>query len=164
MLHEHDAAVARMLDEVAIRSLVARYGDAVTRRDWDEVAQCFLADATTTLDLRRDVPLALTGGEAVATFIAQAVERFSFFAFTIVNCVVDLGTGNAPNDATGRTYICELRRDGESGAWSNAYGCYADEFHRRDEHWRFASRRYASLARVDYEGATAETFEIPGMA
>jgi ketosteroid isomerase-like protein len=139
---------------VAIQRLQAAYADAVTRRDWAAVRGQFEPDAVVHIDTRTRDPFALEGPDALVAFIDEAIRRFAFFEFTILNSTVDVGG----DEATGRLYICELRTDAE-GTWSEAYGLYRDTYTCRDGAWRIAARRYASLARRGQNGT--EVFTLP---
>ena len=149
----------RELDEtdnravVAVLRLQAAYGDAVTRRAWDEVRALFEPDATVHIDTRTRAPFTLEGPDGIAGFIERSLEGFAFFEFTILNSVVDVD-GDV---ATGRVYICELRLD-LAGEWTQAYGLYQDRYTRRDGDWRIAARQYHSLART---GPRIEGFPLP---
>jgi hypothetical protein len=144
------------VDRQAIRELQAAYGDAVTRRAWDELVPMFRPDCPITLDLRDGRTIEHVGPEAIGAFIAQSIERFDFFEFALLNSVVDVL--DAGDLATGRLYMWELRQ--QEGRWSNAYGLYRDRYERTDDRWVFAERRYASLARTTLDGHT-EVFPIP---
>ena len=144
------------LDRQAIRELQAAYGDAVTRRAWDELVPLFRPDCVITLDLRDGRALEHVGPEAIGSFIAASIERFEFFEFALLNAVVDCSR----DQATGRLYMWELRQ--RDGQWSNAYGLYRDRYERTDDdRWVFAERKYASLARTAPDGAGMDVFTIP---
>ena len=104
--------------------------------------ECFEPDAVVRIDTRTREPFPLEGPDALVEFIEAAIRRFAFFEFTILNATVEVD-GQV---ATGRVYICEVRAEAD-GTWSEAYGLYRDEYRRRDDEWRIAGRRYASLAR-----------------
>jgi hypothetical protein len=145
---------------IEIANLQARYGDAVTRRAWDELPALFRPDCPIRLDLRTGVPIEHVGGAAIGAFIAGSIERFEFFEFALLNAVVDLGPG--PDEATGRLYMWELRQDAAAHRWSNAYGLYRDRYERVDGRWVFASRDYSSLARSAPDGDGMVVFPVPG--
>jgi hypothetical protein len=134
-------------DHLAIGRLQARYADTVTRRAWEELAELFLPDAPVHIDTVSREPFDLTGPKEVGRFIGDAVERFSFFEFVILNSHVELGADDDPDAATARMFMCEQRLDGATGQWSTAYGLYRDRYRRVDGRWWFAARRYRSLAR-----------------
>ena len=151
-MRELDDADTRAV--VAVHRLQAGYADAVTRRDWAAVRALFEPDAVVHIDTRTREPFSIDGPEALVAFIDQAIARFTFFEFTILNATIEV----AGAEATGRMYICELRVD-EDGAWSEAYGLYRDRYRRLDGDWRFAARQYTSLARRNPFGT--EAFDLP---
>jgi SnoaL-like domain len=152
-MRELDDAGTRAL--VAVQRLQATYGDAVTRRAWDEVRALFEPHAVVHIDTRTRRPFTLEGPNALVEFIEGALEPFVFFEFAILNAVAEVDG----DQASGRVYICELRHD-RAGQWTQAYGLYRDRYTRRDGAWRFAERSYASLAR---KGPTIESFPLPPM-
>ena len=139
---------------VAVERLQAAYADAITRRDWVAVRVLFEPDATIDIDTRTRPPFTLDGPDALVDFVEEAIRRFAFFVFTILNATVDVDG----DEATGRMYICELRAEAD-GTWSEAYGLYRDRYRRRDGAWRFAGRHYSSLARRGASGT--EVFALP---
>jgi limonene-1,2-epoxide hydrolase len=150
-MRELDEAGTRAV--VAVARLQAAYGDAVTRRAWDEVRALFEPDAVVEIDTRTRPVFTLDGPEDIAAFIERSLEDFTFFEFAILNAVADVDG----DSATGRVYICELRH-AVWGEWTQAYGLYQDQYVRRDGDWRIAGRRYHSLART---GPRIEVFELP---
>jgi hypothetical protein len=125
-------------DHIALLDLQRRYGDAVTRRAWDELADLLAPDCRLDLALR-DGDRALRGADEVVGFVAAAVAAFDVFLFAVQNAVVGPGP-------TGRMWIRELRWDAD-GERTDAYGLYEDEFVKGDDgRWRFAARRYTSIS------------------
>jgi hypothetical protein len=145
------------IDYVAICRLQSAYADVVTRRSWPELEDLFLAGAQVTVDTVTSAPIELTGPTAVGEFIGGAVERFEFFELVILNTTVDVHHDGDPDTARARLFTCELRQDRSNGRWTNAFGVYHDEYSRIDGRWRFARRRYQSLAR----SGRAEVFPFP---
>ena len=138
---------------LAVQMLQRAYGDAVTRRAWDEVAALFEAGARVHIDTRTRPVRELEAPDELVAFIASSLESFPFFEFTILNAVASVDG----DEATGRVYICEQRCTAE-GEWTQAYGLYQDEYRRRDRDWRFRRRHYHSLART---GPPVEVFPLP---
>jgi hypothetical protein len=156
VIHEHDPQTTAAL--VAVQRLQAAYGDAVTRRAWDEVVALFEPDATVHIDTRSREPFTLEGAGVIAGFVEQSLDQFTFFEFTILNSVVELG---GAGEATGRVHLCEVRRH-HDGTWTQAYGLYQDRYRRRDGAWRIAARRYSSLARHVLTGIEqVDSFPLP---
>lgn len=154
---ERDPAATASL--VAVARLQAAYGDAVTRRDWDVLRSLFEPDAVVRVDTRTREPFEMEGGDEVAAFVERSLEPFAFFSFSILNSVAELDEGSG-DGASGRVHLCELRHHVD-GTWSQAYGLYQDRYVRRDGAWRFAGRRYSSLARFSLPGFEVETFPLP---
>ena len=156
MIQEHGPDDTAAL--VAMQRLQAAYGDAVTRRAWDEVVALFEPDASVHIDTRARDPFTLEGAGAIAGFVEHSLDQFTFFEFSILNSVVELAPGG---EGTGRVHLCEVRRH-HDGSWTQAYGLYQDRYRRRDGSWRIAARRYASLARHVLTGIEqVESFPLP---
>jgi hypothetical protein len=151
---DHDDLDRADLDHVGISRLLGRYADVVTRRAWPELGDLFEPDATVTVDTQVGDPIELVGAEGVGDFIARSVERFDFFELVPLNLVVEVD-GDA---ATGRAYQVEVRQEQASGRHTNAYGLYTDRYVRGATGWRFATRRYRSLAR---NGPDLTVFDRP---
>ena len=128
---------------VAITRLQAAYADVVTRRSWSELDALFVVDASIRIDTVTRPVVELTGATALGEFISSAVSRFEFFEFVILNTVIDIGDQKS---ATGRLWMVEVRQE-HDGTWSNAFGRYDDAYTHVDGSWRFAQRRYRSIAR-----------------
>ena len=148
-------------DVVALWRLQSAYADVVTRRAWGELSDLFLPDAPVELDLVAAPVRTLRGPEELGAFIGGAVERFDHFAFVILNTVVDLvppAGGSPASEATGRIFMCEVRHERDTDAWSTAHGLYRDRYRQVGGRWRFAGRRYRSLAR---QGPTTAILGLP---
>jgi hypothetical protein len=139
--------IAGAVDHTGIARLLAGYADAVTRRDWDAFDALFLPDCTVTLDLVTRPALELTGPDAMAEFVAEAIERFEFFEFVVLNHHVELWPGGDRSAATGRVFMCELRQLHGETRRTDAYGRYDDSYAKVDGRWMFEGRRYRSMGR-----------------
>jgi hypothetical protein len=148
------------IDYIAVCRLQSAYADSVTRRAWSELDELFLPTATITVDTVTSDPIEIVGPAALGDFISGAVERFEFFELVILNARVDLRHNGDDDAARARLFTCELRQDHSNGRWTNAFGVYHDEYARGDHGWRFARRRYQSLART----GRAEIFPFPKRA
>ena len=146
-----------LLDYVAICRLQAAYSDAVTRRAWADLAPLFTADAVITVDTVTSDPYEFVGAEGIGGFISGAIERFEFFELVILNVHVLPNAAGDSDALRSRTFTCELRQESANGHWTNAFGVYHDELRRHDGEWRYARRRYQSIART----GRSEVFAIP---
>jgi hypothetical protein len=146
----------QMADFVAIQRLQASYADIVTRRQWAELEQVFVPDATVTIDVMEGNPFVLRTPAGIGEFIGTSIERFEFFEFVILNSVIDLGPAGS-GQATARLYMAELRQSREGGRRSTAFGLYRDTYVKRVDDWLIAERKYRSAART-----AAREFDVFG--
>ena len=153
-----DPITQETVDYVAVRRLQDSYADIVTRRAWTEFHDIFVPDIDVVIDTRKGALIDAHGPEEVSGFIDNAIARFDFFEFVILNARVWLRHEGDDDRAIGRMYIAELRREAGNEEWTTSYGVYHDRFARIDARWWFAGRRYHSLARTPPDGGA---FEFP---
>lgn len=150
--------LAQTVHDTGIRRLQQAYADVVNRRAWPEFEELFRPDAEVVIDRRAGEPLRLVGGGAVGSFIGTAIEHFSFFEFVILNAHIAFPEGVTSGRAVCRLFMCELRQDASTGAFTSAYGLYHDRYVLEGGRWWFAERRYHSLAR---HGGVLDVFPLP---
>lgn len=153
--------VGATVDHLAIQRLQSAYADVVSRRSWSELTDLFLPDARIEVDTRTVPVMVFDGPDALGSFIAGAIERFGFFEFVVLNAVIELASGGDPDAATARVWMCEMRTEAASGEWNNSFGIYHDRYQRTEDGWRFAHRRYHSLARTADAPHRAEVYPFP---
>jgi uncharacterized protein (TIGR02246 family) len=130
-----------VVEEPALRDLVHRYADAISRRDSATVAECFAADGAWTVAGYGEP----RGRAEIAAFLDGLLDGWA----TIVHALLSGRVRVDPTDhdrATGRWYIAEFgqRADGTEVFFS---GVYHDRYVREEGLWRFAHRRYDSMFR-----------------
>lgn len=138
-------------DVVALWRLQAAYADIVTRRAWGDLHDIFLADTKVHIDTVTGPVREVVGPDEFGSFVAGAIERFDYFAFVILNTVVEVD--QPPDGARGRFFMTEIRHETAIDAWHNAYGVYQDRYVRLDGRWWIAERHYRSMARTGPEPA-----------
>ena len=153
-----DDLVAETVHDTGIRRLQHAYADVVNRRAWPELEALFRPDAEVVIDRRAGEPLRLVGGGEVGAFIGSAIEHFTFFEFVVLNAHIAFPEGVGSGRAVCRLFMCELRQDGATGAFTTAFGLYHDRYVFEGGRWRFAERRYHSLAR---HGGVLDVFPLP---
>jgi len=136
-----------MADFIAIQRLQASYADIVTRRQWPELEQIFVPDATVTIDVLEGTPFVLRTPGGIGEFIRTSIERFEFFEFVILNSVIEFGPPGSGH-ATARMYMAELRQSREGGRRSTAFGLYRDSYIKHGDDWLMEERHYRSAART----------------
>lgn len=126
---------APIADQLAIRELVARYADAVTRRHERDWAATWAEDGEWHV-----FGNPTKGREAIVILWNELMGGLPF--------VVQLpGAGTISIDgsnATGRWYITEHGQTAEGGGLLTI-GVYHDRYRRLDGGWRFARRRFDIL-------------------
>ena len=121
---------------VEISQLMARYADAVMRRDAEDWGATWAEDAVWNLSGNE-----VAGREAIVQLWLGAMGGFPMVihtAFPPAVRVID------DDHARGRCTVREILRMPDDSA-REIVGVYHDEFVRTDEGWRFASRRFDVL-------------------
>ncbi|MBE0598868.1 MAG: nuclear transport factor 2 family protein [Desulfuromonadales bacterium] len=136
-------------DELAIRSLVARYVDAVHRRHRDDWAATWADDGLWSLP-----GTAIAGREKIAQFWSEAMQSFSFVAMLMHSGTLEI----AGERARGRWYLTEYTID-RQGAQQMIIGIYSDQYRKIDGEWRFGQRQYDIFYRgpADLSGTVGST-------
>ena len=153
-----EALVAEAVHDTGVRRLQHAYADVVNRRAWPELEPLFVPGAPIVIDRRAGDPLCLEGATALGQFIGSAIAHFEFFEFVILNAHIVFPDGPLAGTAVCRLFMSELRQQRDSGRWTTAFGLYHDRYVLDDQRWRFAERRYHSLAR---SGDQLDVFPLP---
>jgi hypothetical protein len=130
---ENDGSdLRRLADELAIRQLVARYADGVTRNDEETWIGTWTHDGSWTL-----------GGNTStghANLLATWKSLMALFE-TVVQLPQHGLLDFAGDRATGRWVVVELGRTASGGA-SASVGSYRDHYQRVESGWKFSQRRF----------------------
>jgi uncharacterized protein (TIGR02246 family) len=126
-------------DRLAIRELVAAYGDAVSRNSTEDWAALWAEDAMWCLP---EIPgmERIEGRDAIVAAWVEAMKGFPFQ----VNIQTPGDTRVTGDRANGHTYTSELVKDaeGKPARWT---GHYTDDYVKRDGRWLFKSRTFRIL-------------------
>jgi ketosteroid isomerase-like protein len=135
-------------DELAIRDLVARYADAVCRRDPDAWISNWAEDCEWDLGGGR----VTRGRQSALDLWLSATERYPWVAQVVTTGIIE-GSGDT---ATGRWYLLEFNHlpDGEGVLH---LGHYTDAYVRTAEGWKFAKRALHMI----YRGAMDPGVVVP---
>ena len=142
-----------MEDEQEIRNLVARYADAVCRRDQEDWSATWAEDGLWQLP---GAPVT-KGRDNIVQLWAGAMAGFPFVAQLIQNGTVEV----AGDSATGRWYITEHLKFANGNGMFNI-GVYQDKYTRTADGWKFAERYYAVLYN-DGDGGKGATSPYPAL-
>lgn len=126
------------LDEIeAIKQLKYRYFRFLDTKSWDEIAGCFVEDATSAYD---DGRYAFEGRDAIVGFLKDALGRPS---------MVSMHHGHHPEvtltsatTATGVWYLEDLVIDTERNTMLRGAAFYRDEYVKEDGAWKLRSTGY----------------------
>jgi uncharacterized protein (TIGR02246 family) len=132
-------------DELAIRNLVARYCDAVCRRDADAWAATWAEDCTWDLGGGRVV----RGRQAALDLWTTAIARYPWVAQLAPTGMVEV----LGDTARGTWWVLELNHLAD-GSGALHLGHYADEYRRTGQGWAFASRRFSMVYRGPLDPGT----------
>ena len=153
---EHE--LTRLIDEAAIKRLVARYIHCADTKDSDNYVKLFAPDAVLEWrDTRYDTP------EKICSLPVGATTSFQLLRHVITNHIIDLDSDRASG-----TLYCTAYQLSEVPKSPNKYGTqvafltYHDQYLRGGElGWQFARRRIA----VEFlHHVVMETREPPGTA
>jgi len=125
-----------MTDVEQIQDLVARYADAVCRRDQEAWAATWAEDALWQLPGAPET----RGRDNIVALWVGAMANFPFVAQLVYNSTVSVDG----DSATGRMYITEQMTVAD-GSERSSIGVYQDRFVRTDGGWLFAERHYSIL-------------------
>ena len=122
-------------DQLAIRSLLEAYGDAVAQNDPKAWGDTWTDDAVWEI-----LDQTITGRDAIVGFWQSLMAGFSFtaFAMSIGRIAID------GDRATLRVYVSEELWD-KDDKLTRIKGRYDDELTRTAEGWRFSKRAYTIL-------------------
>ena len=124
-----------MNDEQAIRDLVARYADAVNRRDESAWRDTWATEGK--WDLRGQL---VEGRDAVVKLWATLMAGLPFVVQLVHSGTVTI----AGDSGSGTWYLTELMRTADGGGRLSV-GMYRDTYVRSNGEWRFLLRRYDLL-------------------
>lgn len=135
----------QVADELAVRDLVARYCDAVCRRDADAWVATWARDCRWDLGRGR----VTTGREATLALWTTAIAAYPWVAQ-----LATTGTVEVRGDrGTGSWYVLELNRLAD-GSGALHLGHYDDTYTRTDDGWLFAERRFSMVYRGPLDPGT----------
>jgi 3-phenylpropionate/cinnamic acid dioxygenase small subunit len=128
-----DLAVQQLLDRAAIHDLLLRYARAVDGKNLDQVAACFVRDASYEGALGRG-----TINDAIKN-LKLAFERYHNTMHFIGNVLVDFDDGT---HARAETYAIAYHRlkAGDGGQQYVTAVRYLDQLARHDAQWRITHR------------------------
>lgn len=121
-----------MEDQQALRDLMARYVDAVARRDENDWAGTWAENARWSLAGNE-----VEGRDHIVALWLQMMSGFEFAVMMPSSCLFEIDG----DSATGHWYLQEFTRDQEGNA-ASVLSRYRDTYSRVDGQWLYQSRDY----------------------
>ncbi|HEY3002621.1 MAG TPA: nuclear transport factor 2 family protein [Kribbellaceae bacterium] len=137
-------------DELAIRNLLARYGDAVCRRDAGAWIATWAPDCTWDLGGGR----VTRGHEQTLALWRSSIAKYAWVAQLPASGTVELVDGQA----RGRWYVLELNHLADGDGVMHL-GHYADTYVRTEAGWRFGVRKFHLIYRGAMEPGEVRPLE-----
>lgn len=138
-----------LLDELACRKVLGRYGPSLDWRNPDLLASCVWPDAIIDYGFFKG-----SGAEYVKVFME--IERAAMRPFHLMVCDrVEVSGARAIAESVGIALTIEKEADGSAAA-RQYWGRYLDQLEKRGEEWRIIRRQYlvhgvfdVAIAKVD---------------
>jgi len=127
-----------MSEYMAVQTVITRYCDAVTRRDWAALADLFAPDAT--WDVIGHVTFHFAGADVVPG-IRGIVESTGSLVQINTPALIEIDGDRA----TARSTIYELGTDKEKAHRFEEPGLYEDVLTKIGGKWKFSARRFTIL-------------------
>ncbi|MFD0482684.1 nuclear transport factor 2 family protein [Kineococcus sp. GCM10028916] len=137
-----DAALAHLLDQLAVRDTIARFADCATHADFDAFATLWAPDATWVIGGTEDQPFErrAEGAEDITALFRSLREERDYFIQFVTPGVVEVD-GDV---ATARS-LCHEAARGPGERYYRTNGVWTDTFRRAGERWVFTNRTYRYL-------------------
>lgn len=134
-----EATMERLAIDAEIRDLVARFSDAVNRRDFDAFGDLFADDGV--WELGEPFPRRAAGRDNIVSMFRSLSEPWPFFFQMTHTGVIDVGQDG--QSATARWEVQEIARSEDGSQSYDNVAIYYDRLVRTGGgSWRFAERRY----------------------
>lgn len=137
-------------DELAIRNLLARYGDAVCRRDAAAWIATWAPDCVWDLGGGR----VTRGQEQTLALWEESIAKYPWVAQLPASGSIEL----VGDEVRGTWYVLELNHLPD-GAGAMHFGRYRDTYVHTDDGWRFGLRRFDLVYRGAMDPGTMNPLE-----
>lgn len=144
-----------LVEEYLIQKQVARFADAVNRRDHDEFRSLWVEQGI--WELKPPMNINVSGKENIMETFTQLLNKWEFFVQMIHSGVISI----QENRASARWCMNEIGRDSEGKGFQN-FGMYEDEFIKTDQKWLFVKRTY-HFAYIDEPKLLGMVFSLNGI-
>ena len=138
----------------SIRELIARFADAVTRKDLDAFGTLWTGDGEWVIG--EPMSLCVAGVDSIQATFSRIVCKWEFFAQFANNTLIEI----RGKHAKARSTCEEFGINSRSGETYHNIALYFDDLTLTPEGWRFQKRKYHYLW-LDDRPLSGRTFPVP---
>ena len=149
-------ALARLVDEAAIRNITARFADTATRSDFEGFRSLWSADAVWTI--AKPFEAKADGVDDIADMLRRLWEGKEFFVQFAVQGPIEINGDEAVTSC-----ICHEAARGANETFYRNHGLFIDRLRRLGDGWVFVSRSYEYLW-LDTSPFTGDAFRLSASA
>ena len=141
----------------SIRELIARFADAVTRKDPDAFRTLWAEDGEWIIG--EPMSLSVAGVDSIQATFSRIVCKWEFFAQFASSILIEI----SGNHAKARSTCEEFGINSRSGETYHNIALYLDDLILTSEGWRFQKREYRYLW-LDDRPLSGQTFAVPELS
>ncbi|BAQ61742.1 hypothetical protein GM3708_2148 [Geminocystis sp. NIES-3708] len=142
----------QIINEFLIQKQVAKFADAVNRRDQKEFTSLWLSDGI--WELKPPMNINVQGKENIEQTFIQLLNNWEFFVQMAHSGVIEING----NQATARWCMNEIGRDYDGKGFQN-FGMYEDQLILQENIWLFIKRTY-HFAYIDEPKLSGTAFSL----
>jgi ketosteroid isomerase-like protein len=137
-MSDNQWALARMLDEAAIRNTTARFADAAIRADYKGFASLWAEDGEWAVG--KPFEARAKGVNDIVSMLRHLWDGKEFLVQFALPGAIEING----DDATARC-VCHEAARGSGGVYYRNHGVFFDRLRRSDDGWVFTNRTYQYL-------------------
>ncbi len=141
-----------LTEEALIQKQVAKFADAVNRRDREEFRSLWVEQGI--WDLKPPLNINVTGRDNIVQTFVQLLDNWEFFVQMVHSGVIEI----QGDQAQARWSMNEIGRNHEGKGFQN-FGMYEDQLIRLDNQWLFVQRTY-HFAYIDEPQLSGVAFSL----
>lgn len=146
----------QLFHELLIQKQVAKFADAVNRRDRKEFTSLWLSDGI--WELKPPLNINVQGKENIEQTFTQLLNNWEFFVQMVHSGVIEIND----HQAKARWCMNEIGRNYEGKGFQN-FGMYEDELVLQEDSWLFMKRTY-HFAYIDEPQLSGMAFSLSNIS
>ena len=129
-----------LADRLAIRELIDRYADAITRGDFEQHITCFLPDGV--WHVAAPFEYHIVGATNIRDYVAGSSGKMDFLIQLNSSTTIHSLTADRANATT---TVREMGKASDGSRSFTNYGVYDDDIVKVDGEWKFAKRHFQPI-------------------